>query len=418
MDEICYVHAADLHLDTPFSGLDRKFAPWADQLRRATFTALDRLRDLCLLKQPDFLVLAGDIYNQEEGSIKAQLQLRDMCAALDKRGIPVFMVHGNHDPYSSRFTSIQWPDNTFIFGPAPQTLPVSRNGYEIALIHGASHASDREERNLAALLSRNSDRECFQLGLLHCNVDHAVVSDRYAPCSLADLQNSGLDAWALGHAHARRILCQTPFIAYAGNLQGLHCSETGPKGCLEVKASRCATGWQCEARFHALGPVQWQKAVVDLENAETIDETENRMAEALQNAPEGEPDGLIVDMLLTGRTSLAPLLGQKDVLEELANRLQPFSAGPTAVLLRDISVDAAPLVSEAENLERDDLLGEISRLAKSLSEQPEELNAAVRDAIAPLARACRNILPPPDAKEQEKLLARARRLCQDMLERR
>ena len=48
---------------------------------RATFTALERLFRFCEEKRPDFLVLAGDIYNQENYSAKAQLALRDGGAA-------------------------------------------------------------------------------------------------------------------------------------------------------------------------------------------------------------------------------------------------------------------------------------------------------------------------------------------------
>ena len=74
MNSLRYIHAADLHLDTPFLGLSRTDAGEAlqAQLRDATFTALQRLFDQCERLRPDFLVLAGDIYNQEEHSVKAQ----------------------------------------------------------------------------------------------------------------------------------------------------------------------------------------------------------------------------------------------------------------------------------------------------------------------------------------------------------
>jgi len=418
MDEIHYIHAADLHLDTPFSGLRQAFAPWAERLRNATFSALHRLTELCLSKKPDFLVLAGDIYNHEERSIKAQLELRDMCVALGQLNIPVFMVHGNHDPLASRFTAINWPSNAIVFDSTPQVFPVGEKDSPRALIHGVSHASDRENRNLASLLHRNENCDCFQLGLLHCNVDGAVAADRYAPCALDDLRASGLDAWALGHAHARRVLNESPFIAYSGNTQGLHANETGPKGCLEVVARRSASGWRYEVTFHELGPVQWQKIAVDLENAAALDEVETHLADAMRGAVQGSPEGLILDMKLTGRTSLAQLLGQREVMEDMESRLQPFSEGETEILLRDLEVATAPLVSEEENLERDDLLGEISRLAKSILENPDKLAADVKESIAPIARACRGVLAEPGQEEQARLLTHARRLCQDMLEKR
>jgi exonuclease SbcD len=84
MNSLRYIHAADLHLDTPFLGLSRTDAGEAlqAQLRDATFTALQRLFDLCERLRPDFLILAGDIYNQEEHSVKAQLALLPAPAGL------------------------------------------------------------------------------------------------------------------------------------------------------------------------------------------------------------------------------------------------------------------------------------------------------------------------------------------------
>ena len=49
--------------------------------------------------------------------------------------------------------------------------------------------------------------------MLHCSVEGSPTQDRYAPCSLDDLRAAGLDAWALGHVHERRILARHPFIA-------------------------------------------------------------------------------------------------------------------------------------------------------------------------------------------------------------
>ena len=138
MNSLRYIHAADLHLDTPFLGLSRTDAGEAlqAQLRDATFTALQRLFDQCERLRPDFLVLAGDIYNQEEHSVKAQLALRDGCVRLQACGIPVFWAHGNHDPLDSRLKAVDWPDNVTIFGPEPEQHVLYRDGAPLAVIHG------------------------------------------------------------------------------------------------------------------------------------------------------------------------------------------------------------------------------------------------------------------------------------------
>lgn len=223
MDVIRYIHAADLHLDTPFQGLSREAAQGSHLgrlLHEATFTALERLFRFCETEKPDFLVLAGDIYNQENHSVKAQLKLRDGCERLKNLGIRVFLAHGNHDPLASRLAAVQWPDNVTVFGPEPSRHVLEKNGAPLAVIHGISHAKAKEGRNLARFFNRDSAHDCFQLGVLHYTVEGEAKADRYAPCSLEDLKSSGLDAWALGHVHERKTLCESPFIAYPGNGPG------------------------------------------------------------------------------------------------------------------------------------------------------------------------------------------------------
>lgn len=417
IDAIRYIHAADMHIDTPFKGLGKAAAGWGQRLRDATFTALARLADFCLSWRPDFLLLAGDIYDHENYSIRAHLALRDACITLDKAGIPVFMVHGNHDPFSSRLSAIDWPENTIIFGVEPQKhVLYAADGAPKAVIHGISHASSREERNLAALLRRDPEFSCFQAGLLHCNVDNAL-DDRYAPCSLNDLIESGMDAWALGHAHIPRVLSQSPFIAYAGNTQGLDISETGPKGCLAVTASRHESTWQFQADFQELSPIRWQKATVDVEGVDAVNEVEERLLDCVRQAAEEAPGGVILDMALAGRTALADELAIAAIREDMQAAMQPAAAA-VDVLIGGIGNATVPLANEADNLAREDLLGEVSRFAAAMSNEPKRLSELAASAIKPLGRATRGILTFPGKERRAQLLTRATRICQDMLEKR
>ena len=196
MNSLRYIHAADLHLDTPFLGLSRTDAGEAlqAQLRDATFTALQRLFDQCERLRPDFLVLAGDIYNQEEHSVKAQLALRDGCVRLQACGIPVFWAHGNHDPLDSRLKTVDWPDNVTIFGPEPEQHVLYRDGAPLAVIHGISHARIREARNLALLFHRQPETDCFQLGVLHCSVEDKAEVFQIATTFKVDVADIGEDS--------------------------------------------------------------------------------------------------------------------------------------------------------------------------------------------------------------------------------
>ena len=426
MDEIRYIHAADLHLDTPFRGLAQETGQGgrlARLLHDATFVAFERLVSLCEREKPDFLVLSGDIYNQEDHSVKAQLALRDGCLRLQRLGIPVFIAHGNHDPLSSRLTSVEWPANVVIFGPEPEMRPLVRDGETRALVHGISHARPKESRNLARLFRRDTGEDCFQLGVLHCAVQGHGAADRYAPCSLEDLVATGLDAWALGHVHERSVLSAQPFIAYPGNTQGLHINETGPRGCLAVTATPHAGGWRCEAEFRALGPVQWEKLALDLENVDHLDEVERRLAAALTHVGEDAPptcEAVMARVTLAGRTPLDALLRKAATAEDLAERLRHLAGDTPGIWLKDLRVETRSLAEREELLRREDLLGETGRLALAMRQSRQKLHEIADPALEPLFEhsRLRKALTPPDEHALLELLDEAERLCADLLEER
>lgn len=233
-----FLHAADLHLDTPFSGMHRVDPRLAETLRDATTKAFQNLVAAALERAVAFVVIAGDIYDGPERGVRAQLAFRDGLNQLGQAGIESFVVHGNHDPVEEGWSAVRkWPDRVTVFGAAGVgTVPVQRDGRTLALIHGISYPRRAVTENLALRFARSPSR-CLQVGVLHCNTGANAEHAAYSPCSTEDLAASGLDYWALGHVHLRQVLRKGgPWIAYPGNLQGLSPkpSERGAKGALLV----------------------------------------------------------------------------------------------------------------------------------------------------------------------------------------
>jgi DNA repair exonuclease SbcCD nuclease subunit len=293
MTEFSFIHAADLHLDAPFRGLrasrpDPGRAAGAKRLDRllrdATFLALDRLVDLCIRSGADFLLLAGDVYNSAESSLRARLALRDAFVRLEAAGMEVFLAHGNHDPLPEGKAVIPWPDNVRVFGKQVGVCAARRRGGErssgaaLALVHGISHAGPREGRNLARLFRRApigptalAGPDPFQIGLLHCALaDLSGAHEAYAPCAFGDLAAADLDYWALGHVHAARLLDSRGrplsggedrvFAAYSGSAQGLHINENGAHGCLLVRVD---AGKTARVTRVPLAPLRWEQMTVE-----------------------------------------------------------------------------------------------------------------------------------------------------------
>ncbi len=455
MFPIRYIHAADLHLDAAFKGVRSQVgqagslpASLEQCLTAATFTALDNLVALCERERPDFLLLAGDIYNEEDQSLKAQLALRDACVRLQKISLPVYIVHGNHDPLSSRLKMIAWPENTHIFGAemehhllqCPGNLGnfdrAEAEGQVLAVIHGISHNSTREGRNLAKSFSRlgGEQEHVFQVGLLHCAVESVPHAERYAPCTLKDLEQSGLDAWALGHVHERRVLSIKPFVAYAGNTQGLHINEQGPRGCYLITATPKIMGsgqnsFAISEEFHALAPVLWEKIDLALDGVEQVTQVEERIQETLEAVAASasvQDKAIMVRINLTGHTVLDGDLRYKDFCQQLCQRFQHEgheaevvqNLGQTLVWLKDIVVDTQPVLAMDELRKRDDLLGETLRLGQHLQQDSKDGQDFVLSTLAPLYGHVRAkaVLQAPQEQEITALLEDAARLCADLME--
>ena len=362
------------------------------------------------------------MYNQEDASVSAQLALRDGFRRLESLSIPVFLVHGNHDPLASRLRSVRWPGNVTVFGELPDAVPVFRKGEgtPLAIIHGASHASGRETRNLAALF-RRTEACGLHVGLLHATPGDADGVARYAPFSQGDLKASGMDYWALGHIHDRREVCREPLAAYPGCTQGLHINEPGEKGCLLVTAeARPDGGYAVRTSFRPLGPAVWKTLEMDLGGVASLDELENRLRTGLDRAAAEVWSGcemLLVRLRLQGRTELDGLLRKGTTCAELADRLREDGSGVPRIWIKDIDVATRPCVERGALLEREDLLGEVFRLSEA-ARTASGLQALREGPLAPLfahARAGKALEPLTD-EELARLLDDAESLCLDLLE--
>ena len=150
-----FLHAADLHLDTPFTGMRRVDASLVATLRDATTRAFDNLVKAALEHSVAFVVIAGDIYDGPERGVRAQLAFRNGLDRLAQAGIPSFVVHGNHDPVEGGWSAVRkWPAGVTVFGPeSVATVPVERDGQTLALIHGIQLRAARDQGQSRAWLS-------------------------------------------------------------------------------------------------------------------------------------------------------------------------------------------------------------------------------------------------------------------------
>ena len=226
MEHLRFVHAADLHLDSPFRGPADARLALKDRLQSATLGALERVVGHTIGAKADFLIIAGDLYDSKDRSLRALVAFRKQMERLADRNIPVFIVHGNHDPLNGWGSSFQLPANVRTFGSRTDTEPFLRFGREVAQIVGVSYTRERVTDNLASSFTA-APAAPYSIAVLHANIGHQAGHADYAPATVDDLVTAGFNYWALGHVHTRSILAKEPaMVVYPGNTQGRNPRES------------------------------------------------------------------------------------------------------------------------------------------------------------------------------------------------
>ncbi len=384
MRRFSFLHAADLHLDTPFEGVGASFPEIAAALRDASLLAWDRLVEEALRRRVAFVLLAGDLYDGPERGLRAQLRFRRGLERLSAAGVEVFVVHGNHDPLEEGWSALrELPPGVHVFGSGePSAVPVVREGRRIAVVHGVSYRVRAERENLARRFVR-APGEGLQIGLLHAHVEGQAGHDPYAPCSMADLRASGLDYWALGHVHQRQtLLSGATWAVYPGNLQGrsLKPTECGAKGAVVVHVADSAIE---RLEFVELAPVRFESVQVDIGPVGDLAALEAALLGAARGV-EGA-SGVVVRARLVGRGAL-----HADLLREGESFLQALreagAGGAPWIFWERIERATAPPVDLEVLRARDDFAGELLREIASLRDSPAALEALAAEVDAELCR--------------------------------
>jgi DNA repair exonuclease SbcCD nuclease subunit len=378
MPSFRFVHAADLHLDTPFSGIAGPAPHVAEALREASLQAWDDLVRFTISEGAAALLLAGDIYDGEQRGVRAQLRFLRGLRDLSQAGVATFIVHGNHDPIGGWSAIREWPPNVTVFGhERVETVPLLVGGDTVAHIHGISYGRRDVGENLALRFQRSSG-PALHIGLLHASVGSVGEHATYAPCSMSDLQDARMDYWALGHVHKREVLrAGDPWVVYPGDLQGrsVKQSETGAKGAYLVDVQGPASS-SITPTFHALDRVRFVIHHHDIGPEADLAALQHSLVDAIE-ARRAQHAGraLLVRVVLEGRGEAAHDLRRTEALSHLETEIREMFAHVTPLLWLESIIDrAAPAIDPSAIRAR----GEFSAAVLDLAEHLE----ADQDALA------------------------------------
>ncbi len=370
-----FIHAADIHLDSPLRGLEAYPGAPAERLRIATRQAFDRVVQIAIEERVDFLIISGDLFDTEVKDFHAALAAAEQLRKLDRAGIPVYLILGNHDSREEMIRHVPWPANVTLFDhKRPHTV---RHATLPVALHGMSYPKREVTENLVPGYPTPVAR-CFNIGLLHTNVGGNSRHAAYAPCSVEELVAKGYDYWALGHVHEHEVLHQQPHVAYSGNTQGRHAREVGRKGCLLVTVDEQAHGYEIsDVEFRETAIVRWFRETIPLEpdNDEEalLDVTRKRL---LEIAATSGGRLAAVRLEFTGRCAVHAQIAKDASRQQLITNLR--------ALAPDLGIDVwiekikfhtqSPLDLRALR-ERQDLIGQLLRDIGSLVADPQSMLA-------------------------------------------
>ena len=304
MSAIKILHAADLHLDSPFEALP---AGKAAIRRKEQRELLDALARLAASERVDLVLLSGDLLDSGNPYFETG---EDLVRALRSIPAAVFIAPGNHDYYSPRspYARLQMPENVHIFTEnAIRCFALPSLGVRV---YGAAFT---ENRSAPLLRGFRAERAAGILNLLCIHGDLGSRDGAYNPITEEELARSGMDYVALGHVHKASGLRQAgpTWYSWPGCPEGRGFDETGER---TVNLVELEDG-QCRLKQVSIALRRYEQLFVDVTGTDPLLAIHSSL-----------PDDTVCDVYritLTGETETAPDLPRLQAnLAELFFELQ------------------------------------------------------------------------------------------------
>jgi DNA repair exonuclease SbcCD nuclease subunit len=381
-----FVHTADLHLDSPLRSLAMRNSDLAELIGDATRQALVSIVDLCIEERVDALIIAGDLYDGDQTSMKTARFLAGQMQRLHEAGIATFIIRGNHDAMSRITQELILPPSVARFGGRAEMIDIEQKNLAIS-IHGLSFAHPQAPDSLLEKYRRPAP-DAVNIGIMHTSLAGAPGHDPYAPCRVSDLHNWGFDYWALGHIHSRTQHTGARTVIMPGMPQGRDINEAGEKTVTLVTVNDDRSLAVEERRTST---AQFERVTIDLSPVSTCREAAALIEKSLGEARDRTRTRHLVGRLrLIGATPLSwQLRRDRDLLQtEVEQRAE--SVGNIWIEKLEIATStpridgegsAADPVLELGSLMRDDVVH----------------RHGIRDVVRDLVQELRDDLP-PDAR--------------------
>jgi exonuclease SbcD len=236
MKPVRFIHLADVHLDTSFSGAGFP-SRLGDRKREAIRLTFRQAIENARKQEVDFLLIAGDLFESDRITPDTVEFLKQQFESL--KDIGVFIAPGNHDPFvqGSPYKEEAWPHNVHIFESEEFTsIELSNSGVRITGFgFNSAHLKDRHFRKLPVL-----PKEAVNIVISHGSDISRVPAGKseYGPFTIDEIANKHIRYCALGHYHQQHRIpnsIDSTQVWYSGIPEGRGWDEEGPCGYLQCE---------------------------------------------------------------------------------------------------------------------------------------------------------------------------------------
>ncbi len=361
-----FVHISDIHLGRPFSGLS-KFA-YDEKINNLYKTAIEKAFynaiEYAIIKNVDFVLIAGDTFDSDEHDFSSKLILKEGLKKLSDADIDVYLICGNHDPitsYNKNTFNYDVDSNIKIIGlNTPKYIDMdlyNKNGEKVACLHSLSFTDDKMNENPIDYFSKVSDNNTFNIGLLHCDLNADSISP-YAPCNINELKSLGYDYWALGHIHVPSL--NDDIIQYAGTIQGRNTKETGCHGVRYIKVENNKI---TKNSFIPVDIIRFEDVNIDISGINDTTEALAKIEEELYkitNQDKNSCELFLIRLNLTGCTKFYSELND-EIFSAIADRIKTNSYN--RIYISQIINETIPSIDENILKEDEGIVGKVYNIA-------------------------------------------------------
>lgn len=339
------IHAADFHLDSPFTGCDIRMAEMRREELRSTFV---NFMMYAKEKQVDLLLLSGDIFDGDTLQPKTVDMVEREFRSLTERGTKIIIAPGNHDPYTKDgiWSKLKLPEGVIVF-TSEKLSAVDFPEWNVTVWgYGFRTAVMTKNPFADGNYTLRSDR----INIL-CGHGDLYAATGNCPITPAQIRASGFDYLALGHIHKASGLQKEgeSYYAYPGCPEGRDFGECGEKGALIAILEKENGKFRMESAFQRFGKRRYEILELDVSEFTRQEELLEQLKTDIRER------GLDGDTLLRIR-----FMGQADPLLKLSEgALQPIASRLCALEVLNMTT---PKGTEEDFLNDPTVRGEFYRL--------------------------------------------------------